>query len=201
MPDLFLSGLLIGAIVGAPVGPIGTAVLIETIGGNLRGAIAGMSGCFVAEVLLIGVAVLGAGEAGAFLTSLPRIVPITAGAIVVAIGLYYVAAASMPRFGDVTTFLVAFKITAFTPHNLAALVTFILTMNLAPRLNSPAAAAVFVSGELLGVLLGWIGLLLVGWRLRRSPKVHTAIPWLRRSVGIIMVLFGTILLTEQIFAA
>jgi arginine exporter protein ArgO len=199
VPELFFTGLLIGAIVGAPIGPVGTATLLELTAGSYRRAVAGMSGCIAAEIVLLFVAVFGTGRLSAYLISLPKIVPVAVGMVMLAIGLYYLIATRMPRLGSATTFLIAFKITLLAPNNLAALIALIVAMGLAARLNGLAHDAVFMVGEFLGVMFCWLGLLWLGWRLRRHPSMPKAVPWLRRGTGAIMIIAGTIIIARQFF--
>ena len=197
MPELFFTGLLIGAIIGAPIGPVGTATLLEMTAGSHRRAVAGMTGCIAAEIVLLFVAVFGTGRLSAYLISLPKIVPVAVGMVMLAIGLYYLMATRLPRLGGATTFLIAFKITLLAPNNLAALIALIVAMGLAAKLNSPTHDAAFMIGELLGVTLCWIGLLWLGWRLRRYPGTQKAVPWLRRGTGAVMIMAGAIIVARQ----
>ncbi len=199
--SLFLRGLLIGAIIGAPLGPIGTATLLEMTSGSLRRAVASMSGCVAAELVLLAFAVFSIGHLSGFMTSLPKLVPIAVGVAMLAIGLYYLTATQPPKIGSVTTFVIAFKITLLTPNNLAGLVALIAAMGIAAKLNSFTHDAEFMTGEVLGVSLGWAGLLWVGWHLRHGPKAQRFIPWLRRGVGAVMIAVGSILVIQQVFAA
>jgi putative LysE/RhtB family amino acid efflux pump len=198
---LFLSGVLVGVIIGAPLGPIGSITLLELTSGNLRRAVASMSGCVTAELVLLVFAVFSVGRLSSFMTSLPKFVPIAVGMAMLAIGFYYLTATQMPKIGSVATFVLAFKITLLAPNNLAGLVALIAAMGIAAKLNSFTPDAVFMAGEMLGVLLGWMGLFWVGWRLRHDPRAQRFIPWLRKGVGAIMIVVGSILVVQQVFAA
>jgi putative LysE/RhtB family amino acid efflux pump len=198
VPELFFAGFLIGVIVGAPIGPVGSATLLEITAGSTRRAVSGMAGCIVAEMVLLCVAVFGTSRLSTYLGSLPRIVAIAVGAAMVGIGIYYLLAAKMPRLGSGTTFIVAFKITLLAPNNLAALVALIAAMGLPAKLGSVAPNAAFMTGELFGVTSGWIILLLLGRRLRDRPGVQSAVPWLRRTTGAIMIVSGGVIIGQQI---
>jgi len=194
--ELFFSGLLIGVVVAAPIGPIGTATLLAAATGDYRAALGGMAGCILAELVLLIVAVAGAGSLGGYLASPPRIVPIGVGLALFALGLYYLMATHMPKLGGVTTFLFAFKITLLAPNNLAGLLALIVAMGLAGKLHSPAAAVSFMLGEFLGVTASWMALFGLGLRLRHNPTVSRAVPWLRRGVGAFMAIVGLLVVAR-----
>jgi hypothetical protein len=151
--DLFLIGFGIGMIVAARVGPIGTATLVETIAGNYSVAFAAMAGCICAEFGLLLIAVFGVVHLNATSLALPNIAHLSVGLALLLVGLYYLTAKQMSPVGGVTTFLIAFKITLFSPNNLAALVAAIVAMGVPARLSSFANDAVFAAGEFSGVVV------------------------------------------------
>jgi len=132
--DLFLIGFGIGMIVAAPIGPIGTAALIEAIAGNYTAAFAAMAGCICAEFGLLLIAVFTVVHLNATSLAVPNVVHLSVGLAFLLVGLYYLTARRMSPVGGVTTFLIAFKITLFSPNNLAALVASIVAMGVPARL-------------------------------------------------------------------
>jgi putative LysE/RhtB family amino acid efflux pump len=196
--QLFLMGLVIGTIVAAPIGPIGTATFVETVAGNYRIAVAGALGCVSAELVFLLIAVLGVIHFNASLAALPRIFHLLVGLAILLIGIYYLMATRAVQFGRIATFLVAFKITAFNPSNLAVLVSLIVAMGAASKLNSATHDIIFMLGEFLGVVLTWAGLIGLGWRLQRSARAKRAVPWLRRGVAFIMIIAGSTIVLQQI---
>jgi putative LysE/RhtB family amino acid efflux pump len=183
--ELIGGGLIVGIIVAAPVGPIGTASLMQMTAGDHRSALAGMAGCVAAEVILIALAVLATNEVKAFLTDLPQLVYLGVSLILLALGLYFAFSNQMLQLGGVASFIVAFKVTLLSPNNLLALITLITTLGFAARLDSPLRASAFISGDLLGVVLCWAGILWLGWQLRRAVgafMVITAISIMLRQI-------------------
>jgi putative LysE/RhtB family amino acid efflux pump len=190
MIELVLFGLLIGAIVAAPVGPIGTATFVHAMDGQKYPALAGMAGCIAAEMVLLAVAVFGAAQLRKHLTAPPPVVYIAVGSALVVLGLYYLTARRIPPLAGTASFLVAFKITLLSPNNLAAQMALITALGLAATLNTAAHAFGFMFGELVGLLLSWMALLSLGWRLGRSETAKKALPWLRRGVGAFIAITG-----------
>lgn len=66
----------------------------------------------------------------------------------------------------------------------------IAALGLTAQLTTVARAVCFMFGELAGLLLVWAGPLWLGWRLRHNETAKSAIPWLRRGVGALMLVMG-----------
>jgi putative LysE/RhtB family amino acid efflux pump len=196
--DLFLIGFGIGMIVAAPIGPIGTATLVEAIAGNYTAAFAAMAGCVCAEFGLLLIAVFGVVHLNATSLALPNVVHLSVGLAFLLVGLYYLTAKRISPVGGVTTFVIAFKITLFSPNNLAALVAAIVAMGVAARLSSFGNDAAFAAGEFSGVVVCWLSLVGLAALLQRKPLARRAIPWLRKGVGVVMMAAGLIIIVVQI---
>jgi threonine/homoserine/homoserine lactone efflux protein len=197
MLELFAGGFLIGVTVGAPIGPIGTTSLIQVMAGNLRAALAGMAGCIAAEMVLVTVAILATAELKAYLVDLPAPVYLAVAVLLLAIGLHLILAARMPKLGRVASFLLAFKVTLLSPNNLVALMALIAAMGFASRLDRLVHNLAFVGGELIGLVACWSGVLWLGWRVRSNRKVGTMIPWLRRGVGLFVIVMAIAIIVRQ----
>jgi threonine/homoserine/homoserine lactone efflux protein len=113
------------------------------------------------------------------------------------IGLYYLLVQREPQINSAIAFLIGFKLTLLSPNNLAAIVALIVAFGMASALDSIASGAVFLAGEFLGVALAWLGLLALGRRLRRHAAAKSAIPWMRRATGILMLIAGSTILAQQ----
>jgi putative LysE/RhtB family amino acid efflux pump len=185
--ELVGAGLLIGAIVGAPIGPVGTATFIHAMAGHTRTALGGVAGCVAAEISLAVLAVINAALLRNYLTDLPEVARLGVGMILLIIGFYYLLAPHLPKPGAVASFLIAFKITLLSPHNILALIALIAAMGLAPKLNSISHAAAFIFGELISVTAYWIILVCLGLRMRNNDKLKVVVPWFRRGVGAFMI--------------
>jgi putative LysE/RhtB family amino acid efflux pump len=196
--DLFLIGFGIGMIVAAPIGPIGTATLVEIIAGNYTAAFAAVAGCICAEFGLLLIAVFGIVHLNATSLALPNIAHLSVGLAFLLVGLYYLTAKRMAPVGGVTTFLIAFKITLFSPNNLAALVAVIVAMGVPARLSSFANDAVFAAGEFSGVVVCWLSLIGLVALLHRKLLARRAIPWLRKGIGFMMMAAGLMIIMVQI---
>ena len=198
MVELIAGGFLIGVTAGAPIGPIGTASLVQIMAGNRQSALAGMAGCIAAEMTLFSIAILATAELKAYLTALPPPIYFGLGLLLLAIGFYFMFASQMPNLGRVASFLVAFKVTLLSPHNLLALMALIAAMGLAPRLDSPRHDLALIGGELLGLVACWAGAMWLGWRMRANRRVEVMLPWLRRGVGILLVFTALAIVARQI---
>jgi putative LysE/RhtB family amino acid efflux pump len=194
--QLLLVGLLVGAIVASPIGPVGTATLTEMLAGNYRKAFAGTAGCVAAELVLALIAVFGVIRFHVSLGTVPPAVNAAVGWMMLLIGFYYLVVQREPQFNGVTAFLVAFKLTLLSPNNLAAILALIVAFGMASLLDSPTNAAVFLAGEFFGVILAWLCLLGLGWRLRQHAAAKKAIPWMRRATGILMLVAGSTILAQ-----
>jgi putative LysE/RhtB family amino acid efflux pump len=186
--ELVGAGLLIGAIVGAPIGPIGTATFIHAMAGHTRTALGGVAGCVVAEISLAVLAIANVVLLKNYLTDLPQVDRLGIGIVLLFIGLYYLLARQLPRPGAAASFLIAFKITLLSPQNILALMALIAAMGLAAKLNSVSHAAAFIFGELISVTAYWIVLVCLGLRMRNNDRVKVVVPWFRRGVGAFMML-------------
>lgn len=198
--QLLLMGFLIGTIVSAPIGPIGTATLVETVAGNYRMAVASTAGCVSAELVLLSIAVFCVVHLDAVLGQVPRVVSLLVGLALVMMGLYYLLARRDVRLPPLTSFFIAFQITLLSPNNIAALVALIVAMGVAPYLDNLTSDVLFMLGELIGVIFCWALLIGLGWRLRQSEVAKKAVPLLRKGVAAVMIGAGLAIITQQMRA-
>jgi threonine/homoserine/homoserine lactone efflux protein len=192
---LFLYGLLVGAIVAAPTGPVGIASVTQVVRGHLRTALAIMAGCILAEVLNSTAAVFGSAHYSDLLNHPPAWVYLAAGLLLTGAGIWYLATHPEPGRRDYA-FAGAFGATMLNIH-IPNLMLVLTMLGLPPLFTSTAAKLVFIGGEVLAVGVVWALLLaLVQWRQRHGQGWRHLLPWLHRATGLALIGLGLYTLAE-----
>jgi threonine/homoserine/homoserine lactone efflux protein len=195
VPSLFVTGLIIGFALAAPVGPIAAICVQRTMNqGRLAGFLSGL-GSAAADAVYGTAAAFGATFIAEFLVVHGSVLQKVGGAVLVILGvrLFF----TRPREGDIAgstrgkarIFLSTFFLTLTNPMTFLAFGAIFATMGLGAVRGHSILTADLVGGVTAGAALWWSLLVLAIWALRRYFNYEKLV-WVNRGAGIFVVAVG-----------
>jgi threonine/homoserine/homoserine lactone efflux protein len=199
--DFWWRGALFGFAIAAPVGPIGLLCIQRTlIGGQRHGLISGL-GAATADALYGCVAAFGLTVIATFLVDQRLWLGMIGGAFLCYLGLrtfltrpavQTVKDRSANLFG---AYLSTLFLTLTNPMTIFSFIAIFAGMGLARRQGDVWAAAALVLGVFCGSAAWWL-LLSGGVAFFRSRFTPTALHWVNRTAGVVILGFGVWMLAE-----
>lgn len=203
MLSLFIKGFIIGLSIAAPVGPIGVLCINRTLSAGLMGGLFTGLGAAVADAIYGCIAGFGLVAVSKFLVSQQTMVQFVGGAFLLYLGIktYFASPRTSSTPDRARTLWQDFSSTLFlTLTNPATILSFIAIYTSLGIIESGAnysEALVIVLGVFLGSLAWWC-VLSAGINLVRHKLSKTAMAWINRFSGIILIIFGAIALILSI---
>ena len=199
--QLLVTGMVVGFLVAAPVGPVAALCIQRTLlDGRLAGYATGL-GATLADTVFGALAVLSVGAAEAFLTDNRMVIQGLGGVILVALGghavwksrtLAHTAIACAPKAGRETlahAFATAFAVTLFNPITFVAFVSLFAAIHVLNAIDGLIDSWVIISGILAGAAAWWFTVGTVSAWLR-SSFTGKGLAWLNAGSGVIVLAFG-----------
>jgi len=197
---LFISGMLAGFLIAAPVGPIGILCIRRSLHGHfLLAALTGI-GAGLADTFYGAVASFGLASISSLLFEHDQVIRFFGGAALVALGIKVMR--DHPRFqnggnGENTAYIKtvtsAFFLTVANPATLIAFTAAFATLGLNALNDSMLQAGIVVLGVFAGATTWWMGLS-SGVFLMRHHLNDDALLWLNRISGAALIIFAVYLL-------
>lgn len=189
------TGLLIGFSVAAPVGPIGVLCIRRTLaGGRALGFVSG-AGAATADALFGCVAAFGLTFISSLLISQQDWIRLFGGLFLCYLGVQTLRSrpsdqpAQAESQGLAGAYLSTVFLTLTNPATILSFVAIFAGVGIAQGETSYARAALLLVGLFIGSLLWWL-LLSTGVSLFRSRMNATALLWINRLSGAIILAFG-----------
>lgn len=162
--DFFVTGIAVGFVIAAPVGPIGVLCIRRTLAyGRIPGLLSGL-GAALADAFYGCIAAFGITAVSDFLIGQNTMIRIIGGVVLCLVGLKTFLAMA-PKDGEapeartlVGAFGSTFFLTLTNPMTILAFAAIFAGLGLGTRSASMAAASALVGGVFLGSALWWIGL-------------------------------------------
>ena len=197
MPDVFLllKGLLIGLSIAAPVGPIGLLCIKRSLNHGMAAGLATGLGAATADGFYGAVAGFGLATVSGFLMAQQTPLRLVGGMVLVWLGInsFRHRAAAERAVRNARGLLAAYGTTVLlTLTNPATIISFaavFASVGLAETAASYGAAASFVAAVFAGSALWWVALS-GAVSLVRARVTPTAIRWINRGSGLVLVGFG-----------
>lgn len=201
--SLLLRGLLIGFSIAAPVGPIGVLCIRRTLAeGRLAGLVTGL-GAATADALYGCIAAFGLTFISSFLIRQQFLLGLVGGLFLCYLGVRTMlavpaeqaaAAGGKSLFGMYAS---TFFLTLTNPLTILSFAAIYAGLGLASQAGDYLSAAVLVLGVFLGSA-GWWLLLSGGVSLLRGRITPSALRWVNRISGAIILGFGLVVLVRLI---
>ena len=206
--QLLVTGVVVGFLVAAPVGPVAVLCIQRTLlDGRLTGYATGL-GATLADTVFGALAVLSVGAVEAFLTENRMVIQGLGGAILVVLGshamwksrtlLSHTTVACAPATGGETpvhAFATAFAVTLFNPITFIAFISLFAAIHVLDAIDGLIDSWVVISGILVGALAWWLTLATISARMR-SSFTGKGLAWLNAGSGLIILAFGLYALGE-----
>jgi threonine/homoserine/homoserine lactone efflux protein len=207
-PLLFLRGVVIGFSLAAPVGPIGVLTIRRTLAhGRLTGFVSGL-GTATADALYGLIGALGLTSLTALLTAQSAWLGLIGGGFLCYLGVRtFLArpaavegALEQTTLGLVGAYISAFGLTLTNPATILAFAVIFAGLNADVAATSALAAMIVVAGVFVGSALWWLVLSTVtGWL--RGRLNATALVWVNRLSGVVILAFGVAALARGLWQA
>lgn len=205
-PLLFVRGVVIGFSLAAPVGPIGVLTIRRTLAhGRLTGFISGL-GTATADALYGLIGALGLTSLTALLTAQSAWLGLIGGGFLCYLGVrtFLARPAAVEGASEQTTlglagaYASAFGLTLTNPATILAFAVIFAGLNADVAATSALAAMIVVAGVFVGSALWWLVLSTVtGWL--RGRLNATALVWVNRLSGVVILAFGVAALTRGLW--
>lgn len=190
--SVFLSSLLIGLSIAAPVGPIGLLTIRRTLAqGRVHGLATGL-GAATADAAYGAIAAAGLSVVAATLVDQQALLRLLGGAFLISLGVRIfvtkpapAGAAQTGGVGLVASYVTAVALTLTNPATILSFAAMFAGMGVT---ESPVA---LVLGVFAGSALWWMLLTGVVGALRRSVSVD-AMRWVNRVSGVLIIGFGVL---------
>lgn len=199
--DFWWRGALFGFAIAAPVGPIGLLCIQRTLnGGQLHGLVSGL-GAATADALYGCVAAFGLTVIAAFLVDQRLWLGMVGGAFLCYLGLRtFLTRPAVQTVKDhsanlLGAYLSTLVLTLTNPMTIFSFIAIFAGMGLASQQGDFWAAAALVLGVFWGSAAWWL-LLSGSVALFRSRFTPTALGWVNRTAGVVIVGFGVWMLAE-----
>jgi threonine/homoserine/homoserine lactone efflux protein len=194
----FLKGFAVGLSIAAPVGPIGLLCIRRTLSsGWLMGLVTGL-GAATADMVYGFVAAAGLTVVTEFLVGSRPPLQFAGGAALIWLGLTFVRSELMgERVNESSGGLAAAYALTFllTLTNPATILSFAAVMAGLGAMGATGQTAALVVGVFLGSALWWLALS-TGVSLIRHRLPQTALLWINRASGAVLMIFGIAALTS-----
>lgn len=215
--EFFIKGLVVGFLIAAPVGPVAVMCIHRTLAhGRLAGYVCGL-GATVADTIFGAIAALGLGFVANIVMAYHTWLRIGGGILLVALGLklalarHLTAAAEKQEAEEergeriqpkpagsrfefhIGNFTAAFAIMITNPITLVSFAAIFAVIDIADIGDVAPWSVSLVSGVFLGAGLWWSLLILVAGAMRERIDA-TAILWINRVSGGLILVFGLVLL-------
>ena len=198
---LFLQGLIIGFSIAAPVGPIGILCIRRTLTeGRASGFFSGM-GAATADALYGCVAGFGLTVISAFLIEQRFWLQVVGGIFLCYLGARTLrsqpATEAAPAGGNglLASYVSTFFLTITNPMTILSFAAIFAGLGVAAAGGDLAAACWLVVGVFLGSAAWWL-FLSMGVSLLREKVNSTALRWVNRLSGVILLSFGALALWQ-----
>jgi threonine/homoserine/homoserine lactone efflux protein len=195
VPSIFVTGLIIGFALSAPVGPIAAICVQRTMNrGRLAGFLSGL-GSAAADAVYGTAAAFGATFIAEFLVAHGSWLQKIGGAILVILGIRLFLSKPREREpsgatrGKAGIFLSTFVLTLTNPMTFLAFGAIFATMGLGAVRGHSILTADLVAGVATGALLWWSLLVFSVWAVRRHFN-YDKLVWVNRGAGIFVVAVG-----------
>ncbi|MDE0047610.1 MAG: LysE family transporter [bacterium] len=205
--QLLVTGVVVGFLVAAPVGPVAVLCIQRTLlDGRLTGYATGL-GATLADTVFGALAVLSVGAVEVFLTDNRMVIQGLGGVILVVLGGYAVwksrtlsrtATSEAHTTGHETlvhAFATAFAVTLFNPITFIAFVSLFAAIHVLEAIDGLIDSWVVIFGILAGAAAWWFILATVSAWLR-SSFTGKGLTWLNAGSGLIILVFGLYALGE-----
>ncbi|MBI5301281.1 MAG: LysE family translocator [Chloroflexi bacterium] len=199
--ELFLTGILVGFSIAAPVGPIGVLCIRRTLAeGRAAGLVSGL-GAATADAMYGTIAGFGLTLVSSALVSQQMWLRLIGGAFLLYLGVRtFLAqpadrAASAEGRGLLGAYASTFFLTVTNPMTILSFVAIFAGVGLANAAGDYVAAAMLVAGVFLGSALWWLTLS-GGVGLFRNKFDQRALGWVNRVSGVIVAVFGLVALVS-----
>lgn len=195
MPSIFVTGLIIGFALSAPVGPIAAICVQRTMNeGRLAGFLSGF-GSAAADAVYGTAAAFGASFIASFLVEHGSLLQKIGGAILMVLGIRLFLTKPREREtargtrGNAGIILSTFLLTLTNPMTFVAFGAIFATMGLGAVKGHSILTADLVAGVAVGAALWWSLLVLAVWAVRRHFD-YGKLVWVNRGAGIFVVAVG-----------
>ena len=199
--QLLVTGMVVGFLVAAPVGPVAVLCIQRTLlDGRLTGYATGL-GATLADTVFGALAVLSVGAVEAFLTENRMVIQGLGGVILVILGshavwksrtLSHTAVSRAPSADHETlvhAFATAFAVTLFNPVTFIAFVSLFAAIHVLEAIDGLVDSWVVISGILAGAAAWWFTLATISaWM--RSSVTGKGLAWLNAGSGLVVLAFG-----------
>lgn len=199
--QLLVTGMIVGFLVAAPVGPVAVLCIQRTLlDGRLTGYATGL-GATLADTVFGALAVLSVGAVEAFLTENRVVIQGLGGIILVVLGshavwksktLSHTTLARADTTGHETlvhAFATAFAVTLFNPITFVAFISLFAAIHVLEAIDGLIDSWLVISGILAGAAAWWFTLATISaWM--RSSFTGKGLAWLNAGSGLIVLAFG-----------
>jgi threonine/homoserine/homoserine lactone efflux protein len=199
---LLAKGLLIGFSTAVPIGPIGIMCIQQSIScGRRRGFVSGL-GAATADMLFGSVAIFGVTMISDFLMDNNLIIRATGGVLLLVIGIRIMMGKQEGRVSEVKrenmvqSYLTTMLLTLTNPMTILAYMTILAVFNIVAVDRGPLSSSLLVTGIFLGSAI-WFTLLTVLAHFLKKRLTDRALLRLNRALGALILIFGIILLVNQ----
>ncbi len=199
--QLLLTGVVVGFLVAAPVGPVAVLCIQRTLlDGRLTGYATGL-GATLADTVFGALAVLSVGAVESFLTDNRMVIQGLGGGILVVLGghavwksrtLSHTAVSHAHTTGHETlvhAFATAFAVTLFNPITFIAFISLFAAIHVLEAIDGLIDSWVVIFGILAGAAAWWFILATISAWLR-SSFTGKGLAWLNAGSGLIILVFG-----------
>lgn len=197
MIAFFIKGLLIGFSIAAPVGPIGVLCIRRTLAdGRLSGLVSGL-GAATADAVYGSIAGFGLTMISAFLIDQQTWIRLIGGAFLFYLGLktFFAKpsdqAALAQGKGRLSAYISTFFLTLTNPMTILSFAAIFAGLGLGAAAGDYASAGVLIMGVFCGSAAWWF-LLSGGVSLLRRQFSQSAIRWVNRISGLVILSFGVL---------
>ena len=192
-------GLVLGFVIAVPVGPIGVLCFRRALDQGFWPAVAGGLGTAAADAAYAGVAAFGIAAVASVLIDYQRALAIAGGTALLWLGWRIlraaptVRAAAVEARGLAAMFAATFLLTLANPTTILSFAALFAGLGLIGSMRDAAAASMLTAGVFAGSMLWWI-FLSGAVTLLRARVPRTALFWVNRVSGLLLVAFGAYVL-------
>ncbi len=202
---LFLTGIMIGLAVAAPVGPIGVLCINRTLKYNLKAGVASGIGAAVADAIYGCIAGFGLVSISSFLLDYEAIIRLLGGGFLIYLGIK--SWRSKPNINPAQDlanniwkdFLSTFLLTLTNPATIMSFIAIFAGFGIVDENANYLSALSLVSGVFIGSLLWWLSLCSVIQVIRHKISNKVALR-INQVSGLILLIFGLIALYMGTFS-
>jgi threonine/homoserine/homoserine lactone efflux protein len=205
MDKIFVSGILLGFSIAAPVGPIGALCIQRSLNGGLAAGLATGLGAATADALYGLIAAFGLTVITGVLTAHTGLLGLAGGLFLCYLGIAtfrkkppapHAETAPVGSLGK--AYLSTLFLTLTNPMTILAFTLIFSGLEITRTLPNNTAAAIMVGGVFLGSGLWWI-LLSGGVSLIRQKFTPTHFQWVNKIAGTVITGFGVVALLQLAF--